>query len=57
MANYKVLPSLEKLRTQMVLTALEVRELKDKGAHHHAEQLEGAADMVQNWIENIRDGK
>jgi hypothetical protein len=30
MANYKILPSLEKLRSQMVITAIEIRQLKDK---------------------------
>jgi len=57
MSNYKILPSLESLRSKMVLTAIEIRELKDVDVHCHAEQLEGAAEMVQDWIENIRDGK
>lgn len=57
MSNYKILPSLESLRTKLVLTALEIRQLKDKEVHQHADQLEGAAEMVQNWIENIREGK
>ena len=57
MSNYKILPTLESLRTKLVLAAIEIRGLKDKDVHTHADQLDGAADMVQNWIENIRDGK
>ena len=57
MSNYKILHSLEKLRSQLFITALEIRQLADKEVHQHADELEGAGDMVQNWIENIRDGK
>ena len=57
MSNYKILHSLEKLRSQLVITALEIRQLRDKEVHQHADELEGAASMVQNWIVNIRGGK
>lgn len=55
MENNKILPRLKELRTQMVLTAMNIRELKDIDLHQHAEQLEGAAVMVQDWINNIKE--
>ena len=57
MSNYNILPTLESLRTKMVLAAIELQQLKDKDVYVHADQLLGAADMVQNWIENIREGR
>ena len=57
MSNYKILPTLESLRSKMVMAAVEIWDLKDEDVHQHAKQLTEAADMVQNWIENIRDGK
>ena len=57
MTNYKILNTLESLRSKMVLAGLEIMELKDTAVHVHASELFGAADMVQNWIENIREGK
>lgn len=56
MENYKILNTLESLRSKMVLAAMEILELKDKETHIHAQQLFGAAETVQNWIENIREG-
>ena len=57
MSNYKILPTLESLRTELVSAAIEIRALKDKDIYIHAEQLEGAVDMVQDWIYNIKEGK
>lgn len=49
-----VLHRLEEARGANVLAAIAIRNLKDKDVLIHAEQLEGAADMMQDWIENIR---
>ena len=57
MNSHKILPSLESLRSKLVITAIEIRQLNDKEVHIHADQLDGAAEMVQDWIENIRKGK
>jgi hypothetical protein len=54
--NHKALPKLESARTALVLAALDIKRFCSKDVHIHAEQLEGAAEMIQDWIKNIREG-
>ena len=50
----KVLDDLARARSAMVIAAISIRQNTGADCHVHADQLDGAADMVQNWIENIR---
>jgi len=50
-----VIHALEKARTANVLASIAIIQNCSKDCHSHAEELQGAADMIQTWIEHLRN--
>lgn len=51
--KFKLMQTMESLRSQMAICAIEM-QLVYGDDFEHAEQLMGASNMVQDWIEGIR---
>lgn len=49
----KLMHELEKLRTQMAIAAIQM-DIVYSDTNTHSKELFGAAEMVQDWIVNIR---
>lgn len=50
-----VIMRLEEARTSLVIAAVAIRQVCGIGVHCHAEQLEGAAEQIQDWIRHLRN--
>lgn len=50
-----VINCLEDLRSKMTMASITMRLALPKERYEHADELEGAADIVQTWIEGIRE--
>jgi hypothetical protein len=57
MKKLDLLNQMESTRIALVLTSLGILQIYGENSEHskHAEQAQGAADMLQDWIEGLRE--